>query len=74
MNRCEKVFKRLDSRCILKKGHESKHAYPNALLKKEHPTLWDRLRRQDQYVEEDALYLEHIERENEPAGELEPKR
>lgn len=47
MKRCKSVFKKLKSRCVLAEGHSGKHAYPNALLKKEEPDLWDRLQRSE---------------------------
>lgn len=47
MNRCKSVLKKLKSRCVLPEGHNGKHAYPNALLKKEEPILFAKLQRGD---------------------------
>lgn len=41
--RCQSVFNRLNSRCILAEGHSGRHTFPNALLKKENPSLWNTL-------------------------------
>jgi hypothetical protein len=53
--RCNEVFDRLDSRCILKSGHDGKHAFPNALLKKEQPDVWQDLRQSEKYWDNSPL-------------------
>lgn len=53
--RCTEIFERLDSRCILKKGHKEKHAFPNALFKKKDPNAWKELRTSTTYWDNTPL-------------------
>lgn len=36
-------MKRMDSRCLLREGHQTPHAFPNYLAKKEDPELFKAL-------------------------------
>lgn len=48
MSRCHRIMIRLGSRCVLEWPHKGPHMYPNALLRKERPGLWDDLQQAEQ--------------------------
>lgn len=58
LERCSVRNKRLESKCILRKGHVGKHAFPNLHFKKTSPDVFEILKKRTWGIHENTSLIQ----------------